>query len=236
MLSLHSTQSLVTTIALIIAYVISVTISGSLQALIAAAMGDNTARDEGFASGNPIPHIDFVGLILVVITGFGWSSPLPIDPSHIRHTFRFLRLALVYGAKTLVSIIIALISLVTLIVIYGGHSIQAALIMFFTDTTVLQNLTKLYPHYSSLGIVFAIILMAFIFINSFLATWEAINNSFQYALVVGFENNYAYMQYAHYLQILGPVLVLILFGDKIHSLFLYSIIQVAEIFAKTLGA
>lgn len=235
MINLHYTQSLVTTIALLLAYIVSAIISGPAQALIAKWMGDSTGEDEGFLTLNPWQHIDLVGMALVVITGFGWSTTVPIDPTRIKHSFRILRLLLTYGAKTLVSLFIAAVSLIFLIVFYGARSLQTALVMFFTDSTVLQDLTRLYPTHSSLAIVCAIVLMAFVFINSFLATWSAINNSFQFALVVGFENNYSYMEYAHYLQILGPVLVLIFFGGQIHALFLHIIINAAHLFAAVLG-
>jgi len=235
MLNLQYTQSIITTIALLIAYVISATISGPIQAFVAKMMGDSTAEDEGFLSLNPLQHVDLVGIVLVVITGFGWSTIVPIDPSQIKHSWRTLRLLITYGAKTAVSLVLMGLSLLSLIIIYGSHSLKTALIMFFSDTTVLQDLAKLYPHHSSLSIACVIILMAFVFINSFLATWSAINNSFQFALVMGFEKDYAYMAYAHYLQILGPVIILILFGGYIHAFFLSSIIYIVQFFAALLG-
>lgn len=235
MFNLYYTQSLITTIALLIAYVISAIILGPAQALIAKAMGDSTAQDEGFLSLNPLQHIDIIGLFLVILTGFGWPAIIPIDPTRIKHSWRTVRLFITYGATTLMSLLLMTTSLITLIIAYGARSLPTALIMFFSDATVLQDLAKLYPHHSSLAIACIILLMAFVFINSFLATWSAINNSFQLALIIGFENNYSYMEYAHYLQILGPVLVLILFGGYIHAFFLNSIIHLAHFFSALLG-
>jgi hypothetical protein len=206
-----------------------------MQALIAKAMGDSTGEDEGFLSLNPFQHVDFVGMLLVIITGFGWSTTVPIDPTHIKQSWRTLRLIITYGAKTAVSLVLMIVALLALIVTYGAHSLQTALIMFFSDATVLQDLEKLYPHHSSLAIACVILLMAFVFMNSFLATWSAINNSFQFALVVGFEKNYSYMEYAHYLQIIGPVVILILFGGYIHIFFLNTIIYISHFFAALLG-
>jgi Zn-dependent protease len=34
---------------------------------------------------NPMKHIDPVGAILFVVTGFGWASPVPINPSNFKN-------------------------------------------------------------------------------------------------------------------------------------------------------
>lgn len=48
------------------------------HALAAYLLGDNTAKAAGRLSLNPIKHIDPLGLIMLVIFGFGWAKPVPI--------------------------------------------------------------------------------------------------------------------------------------------------------------
>lgn len=48
------------------------------HAFAARLLGDNTAKEAGRLSLNPIKHIDPLGLISLLIFGFGWAKPVPI--------------------------------------------------------------------------------------------------------------------------------------------------------------
>lgn len=47
---------------------------------VAYKLGDNTARYQGRLDFNPIAHLDPFGTILLVLTGFGWAKPVPVNP------------------------------------------------------------------------------------------------------------------------------------------------------------
>lgn len=49
-------------------------------------MGDPTARQMGRLTLNPIPHIDLMGLLVMVGSGFrfGWAKPVPVNPFNFR--------------------------------------------------------------------------------------------------------------------------------------------------------
>ncbi len=60
---------------------------------VAQLQGDNTARDFGRLTLNPLAHIDPIGTILVPLVllvssggriGFGWARPVPVDPNNFR--------------------------------------------------------------------------------------------------------------------------------------------------------
>jgi Zn-dependent protease len=42
--------------------------------------GDNTPRDNGRLTLNPMAHLDLVGSLMMIIAGFGWAKPMPINP------------------------------------------------------------------------------------------------------------------------------------------------------------
>jgi Zn-dependent protease len=42
--------------------------------------GDDTPRLNGRLSLNPFVHLDVMGSLLLVIAGFGWAKPVPINP------------------------------------------------------------------------------------------------------------------------------------------------------------
>ena len=44
---------------------------------VAYKLGDNTAKNMGRLTLNPIKHIDIVGLIMMVAFKFGWAKPVP---------------------------------------------------------------------------------------------------------------------------------------------------------------
>lgn len=53
------------------------------HALVADYLGDPTPRNQGRITLNPIPHLSALGLILVIVFGFGWATT-PINPSMLR--------------------------------------------------------------------------------------------------------------------------------------------------------
>ena len=54
------------------------------HAFIAYKNGDGTAKMYGRLTLNPIKHIDPVGIVLCIFTGFGWAKPVPINPYNFR--------------------------------------------------------------------------------------------------------------------------------------------------------
>lgn len=55
------------------------------HALAAYGCGDQTARQAGRISFNPIRHIDPIGAIMLIVAGFGWAKPVPINPFNFRN-------------------------------------------------------------------------------------------------------------------------------------------------------
>ncbi len=51
------------------------------HALAAVKLGDETPRNQGRLTLNPLNHIDPVGFILLLFAGFGWGKPVQTNPS-----------------------------------------------------------------------------------------------------------------------------------------------------------
>ena len=71
------------TVLTIFTLVTAVTIHEFSHALVASALGDNTARRLGRLSLNPMRHLDPGGALMMFIVGFGWGKPVPVDPSQL---------------------------------------------------------------------------------------------------------------------------------------------------------
>src|SRR5665647_1598177 len=55
------------------------------HALSAFWLGDDTAKNEGRLTLNPLVHIDPIGLISLIIFGIGWAKPVVMNPLHFRY-------------------------------------------------------------------------------------------------------------------------------------------------------
>ena len=53
------------------------------HALVAKKLGDRTSEDR--ITLNPFVHLDLVGSVLIMLTGFGWAKPVQVNPNNIYH-------------------------------------------------------------------------------------------------------------------------------------------------------
>ena len=60
------------------------TIHETCHGLAAYALGDPTAKRAHRLSLNPLRHIDWLGLIMMVVAGVGWAKPVPVDPRYFK--------------------------------------------------------------------------------------------------------------------------------------------------------
>lgn len=54
------------------------------HALTADRMGDQTPRLNGRVTLNPLAHLDPIGSLLLLVAGFGWAKPVPVNPRYLR--------------------------------------------------------------------------------------------------------------------------------------------------------
>ncbi|HBE44226.1 MAG TPA: hypothetical protein DDW17_01925 [Deltaproteobacteria bacterium] len=76
---------------------------------VADKMGDPTARWLGRLSLNPLKHLDLMGTLMLLIFGFGWAKPVPVNFGNLRN-FR-KGLVFVSSAGIVANILVAFFSL-----------------------------------------------------------------------------------------------------------------------------
>jgi Zn-dependent protease len=84
---------------------VAITFHEAAHAITAAACGDDTARNLGRASLNPIRHIDLFGTILLPLFLYlvhspfliGWAKPVPVNWSNLRYWRRDMMLVAAAG-------------------------------------------------------------------------------------------------------------------------------------------
>lgn len=55
------------------------------HAFTASLLGDKSVKYRGRLSINPLSHIDPIGALCLLLFGFGWAKPVPIDPRNFKN-------------------------------------------------------------------------------------------------------------------------------------------------------
>ena len=73
-------------------------------------LGDDTAYLHGRLTLNPLAHLDLIGSVCMLLCGFGWARPVPVNPVRFKKTSMKTGMALVALAGPMSNIIISFIS------------------------------------------------------------------------------------------------------------------------------
>lgn len=65
--------------------IIAITFHEIAHGYAAESMGDMTARNAGRLSLNPLAHLDPIGVLSMVLFGFGWARPVPVNSLNFRN-------------------------------------------------------------------------------------------------------------------------------------------------------
>ena len=87
---------------------------------VAYKLGDSTAKWLGRLTLNPIKHLDPIGSLMLLVFGFGWAKPVPINLENIPN--RRQGLILVSSAGIVANIICAFIAILLLKVVAPAPS------------------------------------------------------------------------------------------------------------------
>lgn len=102
-----------------VALLFSLSVHEASHATAAYLLEDDTARQMGRMTLNPIAHIDLVGTVILPLVGMvtglrvlGWAKPVPVDPRHLTRRFRQrVAYAMVAGAGPTSNLLLSLLFL-----------------------------------------------------------------------------------------------------------------------------
>ena len=66
------------------AILFAISVHESAHAWVAYKLGDPTAKNAGRISLNPLRHLNPVGMIMMLLVGFGWASPVMINAGNFK--------------------------------------------------------------------------------------------------------------------------------------------------------
>ena len=69
---------------------LAVTVHEVAHGYAADRLGDPTARLLNRLTLNPLKHLDIFGTIALLLIGFGWAKPVPVNPANLRNPHRHM--------------------------------------------------------------------------------------------------------------------------------------------------
>lgn len=128
------------------ALLIAITAHEYAHARMAYHFGDASAKLQGRMNLNPINHLDPIGTLMILLVGFGWAKPVPINPynfNQYRLGLRWVSFAgpmsnFILGFLTLLLLRILLISGLT-----GGFFVQFLVVLM--QLNIMLAIFNLFP-------------------------------------------------------------------------------------------
>ncbi len=112
-------------LATIMALMFSLTIHECAHGWVAKKCGDQTAYMNGRVSLSPFAHIDPIGTLMMLLVGFGWAKPVPVNYRNLRKPKRDI--ALVSLAGPMSNILFAAVCLLAATAIFRFSSVESLL-------------------------------------------------------------------------------------------------------------
>ena len=115
------------------------------HAWVSTKLGDPTPRREGRLTLNPMAHLDLVGTILMILTGFGWAKPVGVNPMYYRDRKKGMALTAIAGP--LANLIMAFFGVIIGAILIVAGSLMGwadgvlSVISFVIDLFVIRNLS-----------------------------------------------------------------------------------------------
>jgi len=66
------------------AILVALTVHEFSHGLVAHLLGDPTPKRQGRLTLNPLPHLDALGTLMLLVAHFGWAKPVEINPFYFR--------------------------------------------------------------------------------------------------------------------------------------------------------
>lgn len=154
-------EGLINVVAFIFALLCALMLHEIAHGYAALAFGDHTAKLSGRLTLNPAKHFNLLGLLMMLLVGFGWANPVPVDPNNFKQNKKRLALICVSLAGVVTNLILSFFSTAILVLVLytqWGATLQISnpyiwqfLIMFgylmmsLNISFALFNLLPLYP-------------------------------------------------------------------------------------------
>ena len=124
-------ENLVQIVLSALAVLLILTIHEYSHAYAAYKLGDNTAKNLGRLSLNPLKHLDPFGALCMILFHFGWAKPVPINARNFKNPKRDFAITALAGPLS--NMVFAFISAFFILLIRSQYSAVVEKNAFFTQ-------------------------------------------------------------------------------------------------------
>ncbi len=117
-------STLVTLLLRLPGFLLAISVHEYAHARMAYQLGDDTAALSGRMTVEPWAHFDLVGALMLLVVGFGWAKPVPIDPYRLKNPRQDM--AKIAFAGPFANLILAFILQVATILLFSIHRFSGA--------------------------------------------------------------------------------------------------------------
>ena len=78
-------------------FLLALSLHEAAHGFVANKLGDPTAKLYGRLTLNPFKHFDVIGFVMLMLVGFGWAKPVPIDTRNFKKPKRDMAISAVAG-------------------------------------------------------------------------------------------------------------------------------------------
>ncbi len=120
---------------------LSISIHEFAHGYMAYMLGDDTAKNMGRLSVNPLHHLDPVGALCLLFFHFGWARPVPVNPSRFTKVKMKTGMVLTSIAGPLANFILGFIATILLrvVMLYMADFPASELLFLILYTLVIMN-------------------------------------------------------------------------------------------------
>ena len=103
--------------------IIALSFHEAAHGFVAYKMGDPTARNLGRLTLNPAKHLDLFGTLCMLVVGYGWAKPVPIQTRYFKNQKKGMALTAIAGPLTnlILGIIGILLYRITLLLVLNSE-------------------------------------------------------------------------------------------------------------------
>jgi len=203
------------------AYALSATLAHVITALVALAFGDETPKNNGWLSPNPLNHMNMIGGVFIILLGIPlYTSFVPVIPMQYDDEDRW-KLGCIYLSQCVVYFFLALIAFSLLMLRLGEPAIQLAAAAYLRECAPLTIIAEMYPDKSTLEMLGILLLIAIIIYNIIITPLSLIVSTFRFILS---QRRHALLleQYELHLWI-GLIIFIVLFDQVLRSMLILCI-------------
>ena len=95
-------------------FLLALTIHEFAHGWVADWLGDRTARLQGRLTLNPLAHLDPIGTLAIILIGFGWAKPVPVDYRYLRNPRRDMMIIAISGPASNLLLAVAIMGVLQL--------------------------------------------------------------------------------------------------------------------------